>query len=331
MKNRVSEPPATEIEPGLDVEVGRISLGKQTFRAFKNRAFYLYFVSMVGQWAPMNMQMMTRSLLVYRITDSAAILGLVSLGTAIPTLLLSLFGGAIADRVQKKYVLLAGQASSGVVALGIALALTFGYVSVERPGSWWILMAGSVLQGTIMGLMMPSRHAMIRDIVSRDQLMNAVALNNLGMNTLRLLAPAAAGFLIEAIGFRAVYYTMTGMYLMSVIPISFLPRTSTITLRVQGTLADIIDGFRYVRRETTILLILALTLLSVTLSMPYVFLMPVFTDDILKVGAWGMGVLLSVSGIGAMGGSLILASLPNKKRGLMLLTGTLLLGLVLLR
>ncbi|MFC2016117.1 MFS transporter [Chloroflexota bacterium] len=330
MKKRVDEYEGIDTELGITRGGrGRISLGKQTFRSLKNPVFRLYYGGMLGQRASMNMQMIARSLLIYRLTGSAAILGGMALAQALPMLFLSLFGGVIADRVQKKYVLLAGMVSSAVVSLGVALTLTLGYLSVERTGSWWILIAAGLLQGIIMGLMIPSRQAILPEIVSEEQLMNAVALDTLGMNTLRLLAPALSGFLIFAFDFGAVYYTMTGMYLMGTVVIAFMPLTGTMSLRGGGALADIKQGFQYIRRETHILLILAFTLFAVVLSMPYIMLMPIFVDDILKVGAVGMGVLISVSGIGAITGSLVLASLPNKKRGLMLLISSLILGLAL--
>ena len=301
----------------------------RTFNSLKNPIYRLYYAGILGQRASMNMQMIARSLLVYRISGSAAILGVMSLFHAIPMLFLSLIGGVIADRVQKKYVLIAGLVSSAVVSLGIALALTLGYLSPERTGSWWILAAAALLQGIIMGLMIPSRQAIIPEIVGEEELMNAVSLDTLGMNTLRLLAPAAAGFLIDAFDFEAVYYTMTGMYLMGMAFISFMPLTGTMTIRGGGALADIIEGVKYLRRETTIILILVFTLFTVLLARPYFILMPIFADDILKVGATGMGVLISVSGIGAITGSLTLASLPNKKRGLMLLASSLIMGAAL--
>lgn len=331
MKTEVDEHSERDTELGIaEGGKGRISLGNlRTFGSLKNPVFRLYYSAMLGQRAAMNMQMVARSLLIYRLTGSAVILGGMALANAIPMLFLSLFGGVIADRVQKKYVLLAGQASSAVVALGIALSLTTGYLSPERAGSWWILVAGSVLQGTIMGLMIPSRQAIIPEIVGEGQLMNAVALNNLGMNLLRFMAPAVAGFLIDAFDFKAVYYTMTGMYLVAVLFVSFMPLTGTMTIRAGGALSNIKEGLQYVLHKPTILLILVFVLFIVLLSRPYMMMMPIFADDILKVGASGMGVLLSVSGIGAMIGSLTLASLPNKKRGVMLLVSSFLLGLAL--
>ena len=314
-----------------------ISLGKHTFKSFENPVYRLYFGAMVGQWAPMNMQMFARNWLIYRLTGSAVILGAMSFANALPLLSLSLFGGVIADRVQKKNVLLFGQISSAVVSLGIALTLTLGYLSPERTfailgiviPSWSLLAVGSVLQGTIMALMMPSRQAILPEIVGEEQLMNAVSLNNLGMNTLRIFGPAVAGLLITAVGYEGVYYTMTVLYLMSVVFIVLMPPTGTITLGGGGALADIKAGISYVRHKPIILIILAFTLGTVVLSMPYMFLLPIIAVDVLNVAEEQTGWLMSASGIGAIIGSIILASLPNKKRGLMLLGSGLLLGLAL--
>jgi len=300
----------------------------RTFSSLKNPVYRLYYGALLSQMAAMNMQMIARSLLIYRITGSAAILGSMAVANAVPMLFLSLFGGVIADRVQKKYVVLIGHLSSAAVSLGIAIALTMGYLSVEHSGSWWVLIAASAFQGAIMGLIMPSREAIIREIVNAEQLLNAVSLNTMGMNAMRLFSPALTGILIDALGFQAVYYTMTGLYLIAVVFMIFLPRTSR-TSTGGSTIDGIKEGFRYIRHQTTILFVLGFLLLGIVLSMPYTLLMPIFCDDILKVGATGMGILMSVSGIGAVVGSLTLASLPNKKRGLMMLGSSLLLSFAL--
>lgn len=256
-------------------------------------------------------------------------LGLMSVLSAVPQFALGLFGGTAADRMQKKNIIIVAQSGSALVALGIAFTLTTGYISPERNSSWWVLIVAAILQGSIMSLMMPSRQAMVREIVTGEQLMNAIALNNLGMNIFRLVAPALAGFLIDFFDFKAVYFTMAGLYLLATIFTAFLPRTSKITANPASPLADIKDGVKYIRYETTILLLILFSLFTILLSMPYMTLMPIFTDDILKVGARGMGILSSVSGVGAMVGSLILASLPNQKRGSMLLASGVVLGLSL--
>jgi len=325
VNDKVDKYDRAEIEAG----VGRTSLLERTFSSFKNRDYRFYFGGLLFQWFPMNMQMVTRSLLVYRLTGSAAILGMITFAHAIPTLLLSLYGGVIADRLQKKHVMIVGQVGSAVVSLGVALSLSMGYLSVERAGSWWILALASVFQGIIMGLMMPSRQAMLPEIVSGEQLMNAVSLTTMGANALRLFAPALAGFLIAAFDFEAVYYVMTACFLMSGVCVAFIPATGVNPTSVSNVLEDIKGGLHYIRRDTTILLILVFTLLIVVLSMPYMYLMAIFADDILKVGEIGLGWLMSVSGIGAIVGSTALASLPNKKRGAMLLISAVIMGVAL--
>ncbi|MEK7353278.1 MAG: MFS transporter [Chloroflexota bacterium] len=315
---------------------GAVSLRNlRTFNSFKNPVYRLYYGGMLGQMASMNMQMVAGSMLLWRLTNSAAILGAMSFAGAIPMLTLSLFGGVIADRVEKKYVLLFGQLAFAVISLGIALTLTLGYLSPDRPGSWWILVVSSILQGAVMGLAMPSRQAIINDIVDEEELMNAISLNFMGMNALQLLAPALAGFLVDAFDFKAVYYTMTGLYLIAVAFFAFMPLLGVKATGRSNFIVNIKEGFKYVGREKTIRLLLILSFIAVVLSMPYGMLLPIFADDILEfssgvpVGAGGLGWMMSISGAGAVASSITLASLPNKKRGLMLLIGGIILGLAL--
>ena len=316
--------------PDTNAERKSLSLGKlRTFSSLKNPVYRLLFVGMIGQMASMNMQLMAASLLIYRITDSATLLGLMALAFAGPMLLFSLFGGIIADRIQKKYVLLGGQLLSVVVSLIIALSLTLGYLSTEYGGSWWILVVAAVCQGTVIALMMPSSQAILHEIVGGEQLLNAASLNAFAMNGFRILGPALAGFLIDAFNFSAVYYLMTGLYLMSAFFISRMPFTGKTSSAGESVLSDIKKGLNYVRHEITILTILLFSIISVVLAMPYVHLMPVFIEDVLQVGASEMGILMSASGVGAIIGSLILASLPNKKRGLLFVISSLCSGMAL--
>jgi MFS family permease len=277
----------------------------------------------------MNMQLVARSLLIYRISGSGAVLGLASLANAIPTIISSLFGGALADRLQKKSILFFTQVGSMLVSLSVALLLTAGYLSVDKPHSWWILVVTATIQGAIMGLMMPSRQAIIAEIVDSEHVMNAVSLNTMGMNTFRILAPAATGFLIEAFDFSSVYYISAAMYCLASICMFLMPRTTQKYSEGSNALIDIIDGVRYIRREKTMLLVLVATLFVMICGIPFLQLMPMITEDILKVGASGMGILLSVSGIGAIIGSLVLASLPNRGRGTIMLISGVIMGLAL--
>jgi MFS family permease len=305
------------------------SLGARTFGSFKNRVYRIYFGGMLGQMAAMNMQQVVGSLLIYRLTGSAAILGAMAFAGAVPMICFSLFGGVIADRLDKRKVMIAGQAAFAVVSLAVALAISSGYLSSQHVGSWWVLGVSSVLQGSVMGLMMPSRQALLPEIVSEDQLMNAVSLNTMGMNVLQLVAPALAGFLVDASGFALVYYVMTGMYVTAVVFVCFLPtvRPAT-TIRIRA-FEGIAKGLSYVRHNTDVFYVLMFTMVIVLLAMPYNNLMPIFVDDVLHVGATGLGVLMSVSGVGAMIGSVVLATLPSKRRGVMLGVSGIILGIAL--
>jgi MFS family permease len=251
-----------------------------------------------------------------------------AVANALPMMLSSLFGGAIADRMQKKHIMLVGQASSAVISLIIAVTLTTGYLNAN---TWWILLVTAIFTGIFGGIMMPSRQAIVPEIVGDDHLLNAVALNNLAMNLLRLFAPAVAGFLIDAYDFHVVYYLMTAMSVIAIVFIATLPLTGKIITSGNTMLTDIRKGFQYVWRNKTVLFTLLFVLVVILLSRPYQQLMPIFVDDEhLNIGASGMGILMSISGAGAIAGSIILASLPDKKRGLMLIAGCIALGMALI-
>jgi len=303
----------------------------KAFASFGNRVYRLYYLSMVGHWSSMNMQMLARNLLVFRITGSGAILGVLALSNAIPMILLTLPGGVIADRLQKKSVIQACQIASIIVSLLTTLALVFGYLGPENPESWWVLVVSGVLQGAIQGFMMPARAAIVSEIVGPQHLMNAISLNNLGMNIFRIISPALAGFLIDVIDFWAVYAIMTAMIVFSWVCILFVPPTSTRTVEGGNSLSDVMEGWRYLSGQKTIFYVLLFTVVAIILGAPYSQLLPMFTEDpnILNVSATSMGVLITVSGIGAMIGSLILASLSNRKRGLIMIIAGLMMGVAL--
>ncbi len=310
-------------------EGGIAGYGRKVFSSFRNPVYRLYYYSLVGHWAPMQMQMVVRTLLIYRITGSGTLLGMMALAGSLPMLVLSLYGGALADRVEKKKILIVSQAFSALVTIGVAVALSMGYLSKDVDGSWWILIVSSLLQGIIMGIMMPSRASMVPEIVSPEDLMNAISLNNMGMNFFRIFAPAATGFIIAAWDFAASYYIMTALYLFSVIFLFRIPHIPPAARQATSTTTQVIEGFKYMRSEMAILLILLFTLGCTILGMPFNMLLPMFTEDILKVGSSGLGMLMSVSGIGSIAVSVVLASMPNKKRGIMMLFSGLILSLAL--
>ena len=320
----------TDDQKMKEFNLGRkLSVFRNTFSSLKYPAFRLYYGVVLSQAVASNMRVMAQTLLIYRLTGSVTLLGVMALANALPGITLSLFGGVIADRIHKKYVFILGQAVSTITSLGVALALTTGYLGPERANSWWILIVAALIQGIIVNLALPSRHAIVAELVGTDQVMNAISLNNMGRSVIRLGAPAIAGLLIDAIGFTFVYYITSGIGFIALILTLFLPLTGTLEGRGASVISQLKDGLKYVRGKPNLLLILAFAMVMALLSMPYMRLMPIFVDDILKVGATGMGILLSVSTIGALVGSLVLASLSNKNRGRILLISAVVLGLSL--
>ena len=156
---------------------------QQTFAALKLPAYRIFFGALLMQMTAMNMQMVARSWFMYELTGSAVMLGAVGLGSALPMLTVSLFGGVLADRIRKKSILVAGQFASALVALGIAISITVGAIS------WIHLFVAALLQGLVLALMMPARQALIYELVGENTLMNAIALNAAAGN------PAAQAFL----------------------------------------------------------------------------------------------------------------------------------------
>jgi MFS family permease len=295
----------------------------------------------------MNMQMVARTWFMYELTGSAVMLGAVGLGSALPILTVSLFGGVLADRIRKRSILVAGQFASALVALGIAVSISVGAIA------WIHLFVAALLQGLVLALMMPARQALIYELVGDNTLMNAIALNAAAMNFIRLTAPAFAGFFIAFWSIEGVYYIMTVLYAIGFMFALRLPRTGTDRHRESTTIQELTEGLRYIRHNADVLSILVLTLLSTILSMPYLFLLPMFTRDIFlvdvsifgRLASWPLigslllalgessarqGLLISVSGLGALAGSLVVASMSSRKRGLIFLLSLLLTAVSLL-
>jgi len=319
---------------------------QETFAALKLPAYRIFFGALLMQMTAMNMQMVARSWFMYELTGSAVMLGAVGLGSALPMLTVSLFGGVLADRIRKKSILVAGQLASALVALGIAVSITVGTIS------WIHLFVAALFQGLVLALMMPARQALIYELVGANTLMNAIALNAAAMNFIRLTAPAFAGFFIAFWSIEGVYYMMTVLYAIGFMFALRLPRTGADRPRESTAIQELTEGLRYIRHNANVLALLVLTLLATILSMPYLFLLPMFTRDIFlvdvsifgRLASWPLigsllmalgessarqGLLISVSGLGALAGSLVVASMRSRKRGLIFLLSLLLTSISL--
>ncbi|MBI2165217.1 MAG: MFS transporter [Chloroflexi bacterium] len=311
----------------LRTGAGKLPFALRTFRSLRVRQFRFFIASSLAQTACMNMQQVTTGWFAYKLTGSTALLGVTMLASAIPQLALSVLGGTLADRISKKLILSVGLIASALVALWIGLSTSLHIIT------WHYLVVSSFLQGSVMALMMPSRQSLISELVGRDNLMNAVALNSSVMNVNQIGAPAIAGFMIAGAGIEGVYYLMVALYLVAaafIYPLRLSPGGASSGNGRNAILRDIKDGISYVRQNETVLVLLLLTFLTVLFSMPFRALLPVFTEDILKVGPEKLGILMSASGIGALAGSLVIASLGEKGRGMLFLHGGILTGLAIL-
>ena len=294
-----------------------MSLGGRDFRNF--------WLGMLFLMAAIQMQMIAQSYLVFDLTDSAALLGLVTSGFAIPMLVLALFGGALADRLDRKKIIQIGQVAFLLTALAVAITVKTGVVT------WYYLFVASMVMGAVFSFIGPARQAMIPDLVPRQDLTNAIALNSAGMSAMTLLAPAFAGVLYVAIEPEGVYLVLAVLGVLSVLITVHLPKTTLKPAEAKPKiLAEIGAGISYIRRTPMVRILLLIGLATALLAMPFRFLMPVFVVDIYHKGPEAMGLMVSLMGLGALVGSLFMAQVGRWKRGLLLIATTLLTGVTLL-
>ncbi len=279
-------------------------------RALRHRNFRLFLsgqlISLVGTW----MQQVAQSWLIYRMTGSAFLLGLVGFVGQAPALFFGPIGGHVADRYDRRRVIVITQSLSMLLAFVLA-ALTLTGVIRE----WHIIVLAACL-GIVNAFDMPVRQAFLVQMVDREDLMNAIALNSSMFNGARIIGPAIAGLTVAAIGegwcflANGVSYiaVITGLLMMSV------PRLAPQSIST-SPLANIAEGFRYVKDTRPIRALLLLLALVSFAGMPYTVLMPVFAENILHAGARGLGILMGASGVGALIGSVMLA-MRSSVRGL---------------
>ena len=255
----------------------------------------------------------------FTLSDSATVLGLVSLATGLPLLGLSLVGGVVADRLPRRRILVATQATLGLGAAALAVLTFSGALEV------WHLVAVGGVQGVAFAFNMPARQAYVAELVGRPLLRNAVALSNAGMNFNRVVGPSVAGALlaVPAIGVGGVFAAMTLMYALVVLSLLRLPErvagaaetspsapAADRPRRASGW-ADLLEGLGYIRSSPTLLTLFAMGFLALFFGMPFQTLMPVFAERVYGVGAAGLGMLMAAVGVGALGGSLLVATISS--------------------
>jgi MFS family permease len=317
-----TQPLAPATSP-IDDRDANIPAWKRPFTALDERDFRNLWVGMLPGTLAMQMGMVTTGWVAYDISGSAASVGFVSLGSGIPMLTLGLFGGVVADRFPKRRTLLMTQSLIGIAAVICAVLVLSGVIQI------WHLMLISAMQGVGFAFNMPSRQAFVAQLVSRERLMNAIALNNAGMNFSRVIGPSIAGLFIAVVGPGEVYVAMALMYAFVVYSLTRIPQSGApLGTNRPPPLRSLADGLGYVRSNGVVFTLLVLAFAPVLLGMPYQQLMPVFADDVFNVGASGLGLLLSVNGIGALIGSLAVAGISNnfRRRGMLQMVMGILFG-----
>jgi MFS family permease len=290
----------------------------RTFTALRHHNFRLFWfgqlISLIGTW----MQSIAQSWLVLDLTKSAFQLGLTSALGMLPVLVLSLPAGAIADRVNKRNLLIVTQSAM------MLLAFVLAGLAMLRVLQVWHIYVLATLLGVCNAFDMPGRQSFVIELVGRDDLLNAVALNSTAFNSARIIGPAIAGILIGTIGPAGCFFINGASFLAVIAGLALMkteaPNRSN---RENSILDDMLEGLRHVGQDKEILTIVCMVGVFSVFGMPYTVLMPVFAKSVLQAGARGYSLLMTCTGVGAVAGAAMLATFSNiKRRGRLMLANS---------
>jgi MFS family permease len=277
---------------------------KLLLRALKYKNYRLFFggqsVSLIGMW----MQSIALSWLVYRLTNSAILLGVIGFVSQIPSFILSPLAGVYADRWNRRYMLICTQALLMLQSLTLAALVLGGVVAV------WHLIALALFSGIVNAFDAPARQSFVIDMIEqKEDLGNAIALNSAIFNGSRLIGPSLAGIIIAATG-EGICFLINGLTYLAIISALWAMHINPKEHLVQNTpvLQELKDGFSYVYNHIPIRSLLILVAIVSLVGMPYIVLMPIFAKEILRGGPSTLGFLMASSGVGALTGAIFLAS-----------------------
>ena len=313
-------PSATGIAPAraaTGARRGMVALRHRNFRLF----FFGQLISLIGTW----MQSLAQGWLVLQLTHDPFVLGVISAVQFVPIMVFGLFGGLIADALPKRTTIIATQTSSMLLALAL-----FWLTWTHQVQAWQIGVLAFLL-GCVNTIDMPTRQAFVVEMVGRDDVVNAVALNSAVFNAARIVGPAIAGVIIGVVGIASCFL-LNGLSYIAVIVGLFAMRTSELHARsgyhlqhsAIAVVADLAEGLRYVHRTPIVLLAVAVVGLVSTLGMNLNVLVPVYAADVLHAGATGFGFLMAATGIGSLVSALTIAFAGRSSPRVMLLGGAVL-------
>lgn len=286
------------------------------FSSLKIKYFRIYwlgmFVSLIGTW----IQTVAQSWLVFELTRSAFLLGVVGFLGSIPMFVLSLFGGVLADRANKRNILIFTQASFMFLAFLLAILTQFKFITA------WQIMAIALLNGIVMSFDAPARQSIVVELVGKKHLFNAIALNSVSFNSSRIIGPAIAGVLISIIGMSGCFYLNGFSFLAVIIALFYIKFTPGPVKKNNSAFNDLKEGLIFISRHPLILALVSMVAAMSFFGISYVILMPVFVNNVLHAQVKGLGVLMSSAGFGALIGALILARLGDFKDKGKLLVGS---------
>ena len=317
---RQSAPKAVAAAPTFETR----GLGR-TFAALRNRNFRYLWTGTMFMWCAGQFQSLGQGYLAYELTGSAGLLGVISIGYGLPMVVLALFGGAIADRMQRKRLIQVFQGAEALIALALAIAV------ITDTIIWQHILVASTIHGALFAFMLPARQAIIPELVDRSEITNAIGLNSAGQSMIMLTAPAVSGGLYELFGPAAVFLGMVVLQTAAVVLTGFVPSTRRASPRpTKDMLMDVREGLVVIGRNRVVMVLLAMALVSSLVMMPFTQLLPVFVVEIYNREAGSLGLLSAIMGIGSLPGSLFVAYIGSQRRGLMLLATSFMSGATLL-
>ena len=281
----------------------QLSGWQRTFSSLRIVPYRWLWFGLLAYFLAMQMDTIARGYLAYDLTGQATALGLVWVAWGVPMLLLSLIAGVVADRVEKRGLLMVVQGGMGALSLGTAVLVHTGVIDI------WQLVALGVGQGVVWSFAVPTRMAMLPELVGDEDLTNALALNNAAMNGTRILGPSLAGGLIAVplFGVSGVFYVMVLLYVVVALTLLPIPRSKPPS-RQRGPLWEEMGvGLRYMADRRALVVLMLMGFVPILLGMSYAALMPVFAKDVHEVGSVGFGLMGTFTGAGAIVGSLAIA------------------------
>jgi MFS family permease len=297
------------------------------FRALSHRNFRLFwtgaFLSNVGTW----MQAVAQGWLVLQLTNSAFWLGLDAFMATAPGFVLTLVGGVFADLFDRRRLLIYTQVIAGIAAIGLAALVATGVVNR------WMVLGFSFVTGCCMALASPSYLAMTYDLVGREDLANAIAMNSTQFQLSRVVGPALAGLGFRLFGLAGCFFANGLSFVAVVIALWMVrpernPNSAPHSVSDRRALwGDLIEGFRYVRNRPRVFSLLLLSAVNSLFGAPYFTLVPVYARDIFRLGETGLALMMGTAGAGAFFGALLVAYLGDfKRKGWFVLGGAIAFG-----